>query len=103
MRTPGEWKVGDWNGYPCVTYPVEDNNGHQFWVPQNHYYANSSTLDDARYIVTACNAHDDLLAACKKIYAYIDENGVGNYPGDVEAKSILAAAIRKAEPQESTE
>jgi len=49
--------------------------------------SNPNFADDAHFIVTACNAHDDLLAACKAALEF------GLLPGVVDQ---LRAAIEKA-------
>lgn len=54
----------------------------------------SATFDEARanaeFIVRACNAHDDLLAACKKVVEHFGDPACGALFG-------LRAAIAKAE------
>lgn len=56
--------------------------------------ADHLTEDQAEFIVRACNAHADLLAAAKWALETID----GNYP---ELGEVLLAAIVKAEGEEA--
>lgn len=68
-----------------------------FWPPHE-----KASEDDARlrataaFMVRACNAHDDLLAACRSTLAAFSESapGVDYYSGEA---TVLRAAIAKAE------
>jgi hypothetical protein len=50
------------------------------------------------YNVVLMAAAPDLFDACAKVLAYIDENGVGSYPGDKLAMDVLRSAMYKAMP-----
>jgi len=98
-HTPKEWKVSSWDDKPCVKYPVEDLDGWQHWVPQNEYYLDGSALDDARFIVQACNSHEALLEACKAAFAFVEMHAEREEePGPVaELRDLLRVTIVNAE------
>ena len=62
---------------------------------------------NARFIVTACNSHDDLLEACKTAYEiFMSPHASGSFTcncgtcGTCETKKIVEQAITKAEGRE---
>jgi len=87
-HTPGPWEVGEWNHAPCVTYPVQDGPGVQYWVPQNLHYLPGGAGADARLIAAA----PELLNVCIELIE-------GYLAQDVDIQSLAKAAqavIRKA-------
>lgn len=96
-RTPGPWRMEEMpTGWEINSDPVD--GGHWSAVAQvevNHQGSRPVTTDEAeanaRFIVLACNAHDDLLAACERALECLtmDEED--------DLTRCLRAAIRKAE------
>ena len=90
MKTPGPWKVI--KGQSCFLIRSV-NNG--------YYIAKTITdeLDDEanfEFIIRACNAHDDLLEACKEFVRKVE-------CGEARSKRSyqqMKAAISKAERKE---
>lgn len=72
----------------------------------SHQHATEEERANARFIVRACNAHDDLLAACKltrklsalySLAEHPDEQGEAAMNEILEIHAAIEAAIAKAE------
>ena len=89
-HTPGPWEVDRANPEMVYTEYV-DNDGASRYIcdcdsdilPQKEYEAN------AAFIVRACNAHDELLAALEELLKY---KGVMSDESVSMAKAIIARA-----------
>jgi hypothetical protein len=112
MHTSTPWKLDDRNGCLAI-YPAseehrclsgaqdwaihfkmgyqEEINGMQVWT------VDPADVDTARFIVTACNNFDAMLAALKDELADISELGRLTY--DAVRYARLAAVIAAASPQ----
>ena len=78
-RTPGKWYVG--------TY---DNATAKIWAQAGKaQIADPVSLDDARFIVTAVNCHDELVAALEHCLL---EHGGYTIKGETERKARAALA-----------
>ena len=58
--------------------------------------------DDARFIVQACNSHDELLAACKAASGELMRWFIDTRPGEGPSETVVAnliTAIKNAEAQ----
>jgi len=91
-HTPLPWRVVD-NGNGTLSIGAEEDggecrparvNGNAIEEP----YA-TITRANADFIVLACNAHEKLLEACKRLLAY-DESGT-NRPGSADGQKLLDA------------
>jgi len=94
-RTPGPWVV-----HPYVVKFGKFNLGldigpsgiaiatviGQFEKP----VVGRNATTNAAFIVTACNAHDELAAALAGLIAHRDELGLGDYPAVTRARAALA-------------
>jgi len=94
-RTP-EWHEIHASGGRVIATLEQDayNDKWGEWTPEE-------VRANAEFIVRACNAHDELLVACKEMETYIegwlDASQLGAAWHHVKAR--LQAAIAKAEPQ----
>jgi hypothetical protein len=86
-RTPGPWKVGHTNrhGYAQIDSPTHLGLAE---VPVEIRYnddvcprLSEQARANVEFIVRACNAHDDLLAACESWVAYFDQLDDLSEPG----------------------
>lgn len=99
--TPWQWQMfsGEWHlvSLPSTKFVLREgvggghlhlrDDGRKRMVPFDPSHP------DAKFIVRACNAHEDLLAACKSVSSV----GIND-----EVLDQLAAAIAKAEGEEPT-
>lgn len=73
-------------------------SGNMIWDANNYHVASCNVNNDAAFIVRACNAHDELVAACeeaiKAIELRISMQGAAGYLGNAykKAKEALAKA-----------
>lgn len=58
-----------------------------------------NAADSGQFVLTACNAYDDLLAACKLALHNSERFGSGS-DTEAETEGALRAAIAKAEQEE---
>jgi hypothetical protein len=103
-RTPGPWvhnalpANGDLRESPaCAIWSADSKTTivtTEFGSAFNKTMPDDATKDaNIRFIVRACNAHDDLIAACKLVL----KNSHGVAPLLDEEHAIVAAAVSKAE------
>jgi hypothetical protein len=86
-----EWKLINYYHYYLV------QGGHDGDVTGYLYSETPQQRANAAFIVRACNAHEDLLTACKNLLTVIVNEDV---PQKVlDEAGILHAAIRKAEEE----
>lgn len=92
---PLPWRATP-NNYGDGLWTVQDDNGFGVFT--------DVTEDEARFIVTACNAHYDLLEALKRLFEdykrLADSGDAGNWAlEDMNVGRQALAAIQKAEAQ----
>lgn len=85
-HTATPWKtedVGDDGRLDVVAF----HEGEELWITSANYR-------DAKFMVTACNAHDDLVEACKRLIGSLNVMCVdGDSDTDIQfAKDVLAKA-----------
>jgi hypothetical protein len=107
-HTPGPWRNAPWTCHAAVSILADtgDTRAGQPWptliadcAPIDGYSA--SAEPNARFIVRACNAHEDLLAALRQLLADVEERGFENVSIEhptVKGVQMARAAIAKAEP-----
>jgi hypothetical protein len=99
-HSPVPWKVeiGPYSGNDWLIGSAL--NGKNYSITTDHIHASemngADAEDDAKFIVAACNSHDDLLEACKTALEYMK---IGRISYDNELYSQLITAIAKAEGQ----
>jgi len=103
MRTPGPWVVNGENsqGYSqiCVANPDIGWNVALCLPGSNRDPFKDEMEANAAFIVRACNAHDDLLEACKEAFNnFMGSPGFWHTRGELPSiGKILESAISKAE------
>jgi hypothetical protein len=97
-HTPTPWTIKKESG----SYTIYGANGDSI-ANDEMYYPSAPLFKDAAFIVRACNAHDDLVAACERyclpyIAAASTPTCLGGErdKGAVEAFRIVLAALNKA-------
>lgn len=88
-HTPEPWVLGGCSGRMITTPSGYVGDG---------FIADVDTLANAQFIVTACNSHDELLAACKELLAIVEEANPYWHGRPDRADERARAAILKAEP-----
>jgi hypothetical protein len=105
-HTPIPWRIGYYNAQKCTIGIVVDTDAGEDVVAEvchhDGYLPGEFGEANAAFIVRACNSHDALLAACRRLLDVIDEYGLHDHAGedigDVET-SAARAAIAEAEGQ----
>ncbi len=102
------WKLGDENaGGGANIHAVVDGEGYVVaWTARVvrggvEVVTEAQAKENARRIVTAVNAHDDLVAVCAKVLAALDASLRGHRPpvNDLVLANEVRAAIAKARGQ----
>jgi len=96
-HTPTPWHTepGDIPG----TLSIRGPNGQAIasFGNQRRWLSTTEVVANAEFIVRACNAHDDLLAACKAAHRILTEDG--SLEEIHKAVRQCELAIAKAEPK----
>lgn len=91
-HTPTPW---NWHGpYMTGAYKVSAMDAEDKLALRLYVEPSSNAEADAKFIVRACNAHDELVAALRCIDAALNQNKT--FPADVElARAECRAALEK--------
>lgn len=94
-HTPTPWKVGEDESNPeMITGPTNDDGSFNYvaeiFYSKSPYDMTPTEKANAEFIVRACNAYDDMLAALKKFWE-------GGDTDDEELYATVRKAIEKAE------
>ena len=84
-RTPGPWECG-----------TDGEGGIFVWPKTGDYIAEVSYEVDAQFIVRACNAHDDLVAALREARYALDYMQAHKWMVGRQALAKLDAALKRA-------
>ena len=71
-HTPGRISILPWH---TEGPKIVDNSGYYVTQMSQHGKSYDSEMEDAAFIVRACNSHDELLEACKAIVQDLENNG----------------------------
>ena len=93
QHTPGPWTEIPANGAPAgYSFTILHNMDPIADIPDGE-----NDEANAQFIVRACNCHEDLLAACRALMAYVDSTGWGDLAlsgtGDKGKDTLAEAAV----------
>lgn len=104
QHTPGPWKVKTPKGLVgleregdrlIVSEETKEHVAAVFQYRNDNHKDKTTSLANAEFIVTACNSHADLLAACEALIGRAEKYATGSTEGGQLTKQ-LRAAIAKA-------
>lgn len=102
QHTPGPWRCREMGSEGSLIFP-DTHDKHELvkYIARVNGRDTLTDFANAVFIVQACNAHDDLLAACELMVSYAAAYK-GAYPDNVSLRDLdkARAAIAKAEGSE---
>src|ERR1022692_4299500 len=98
QRTPGPWHL-NWSNGENIVRTIETDRALEVAIMTTGDFGDPTELANARSIVRACNAHDDLIAVARRCDELLSVICATNHPPKTSIALItdLRTAIAKAE------